>query len=403
MGKILFVGVDVDDTAFHGAAFDRLSGEYHEFKCKPTFGALKTKLEGFAGKGYELRVCYEATYLGFPLCRELRKAGILCDVIAPSLIPETSGRRVKTDRLDSIKLARLYSLGELTAVTIPDERNQQVRDYIRIRETFVDRRSRNRKELLSLCASYDLRYKQSSFADEHKEQLMSKRSSSGKMKLAKEYEVEYWTGMHFDWLNTAILSVEPTIRAGFEALLEMESTLSKTLERFESRLAEIAEEDRYRDEVLALCSLKGVQTLTALTVITEIGDIRRFPHPQKLTSYIGMDIIEYSSGGKEKKFGITKMGNRRVRTCMVESSQSIGVGSVTSRYLQRRRAKVVKEISDIAVRGQERLRSRSMHLTMKGKHTNKVKMACARELANFVWEIMTKVADMKSKKLKIAA
>jgi len=401
MGKILFVGVDVDDTAFHGAGLDHSTGEYFEFKCKPNFGSLMQKLEKFKEKGYELRVCYEATYLGFPLCRNLRKAGISADVIAPSLIPETPGRRVKTDRLDSLKLARYYAMGELTTVTIPNERDQQVRDYLRIRETFVSKRHRNRQELLSLCAVYDVRYKQSEFAEKHKEQIMEKRAAKGK-EASKEYEVDYWTAMHFQWLNSAIKTVDVTIRAGFEALIAMDTTLTETIELFEKSIDQIAEEDRYREAVLSLCSLKGFKTLTALKFITELGDIRRFSHPQKLVSYLGMDIIEYSSGGKEQKFGITKMGNRRLRTAAVEAVQFVKEGVVTSIHLQKRRGKVVNEISDIAIRCQTRLRSRWAILIAKGKHKNKVKMACARELVCFVWEILMKVADMKSKKLKIA-
>lgn len=402
MAKILFVGVDVDDTAFHGAGLDHSTGEYYEFKCKSNFGSLMKKLGEFQKKGYDLRVCYEATYLGFPLCRKLRGAGVSSDVIAPSLIPKTPGERVKTDRIDSLKLARLYAKDELTTVTVPDEQDQQIRDFIRLRDTFVEKRKRNRNELLSLCACYDLRYKESDFAEKHKREVMARRKAKGNGGSSKEYEMNHWTQMHYNWLNSAINSLDITIREGFESLISMDSTLTNTIKNFETRLMQIAEEERYRDMVLALCALKGVQTLTALKMVSELGDIRRFPHPKNLVSYLGMDIIEYTSSGKEKKFGITKMGNRRVRTALVESVQTAGKGAVTSKHLQKRRGKVVKEISDIAIRCQERLRYRWITLIQREKHKNKVKIACARELACFVWEILMKVEEMKSMKLKIA-
>jgi len=401
MDKILYVAIDVDDNAFHGSGFEKFTGEYYNFKCKPTFGALSQKLKTYQQKGYSLRVCYEATYLGFPLCRQLRTAGIDTNVIAPSLIPSTSRDRIKTDRLDCQKLARYYSLGELTAVSVPDEKDQQVRDYIRLRDNFVGKRTRNRQELLSLCTSYDIRYKVSEFAENHKNKIMENRKENGKP-TTSEYEVDYWTSMHYDWLQKAISSLDVAIRVGFEALISMDKTLTETIENFEKTLDQIADEDRYRDQVLALCTLKGVQILTALKFITELGDIRRFSHPSKLVSYLGINIEEYSSGGKERKYGITKMGNRRLRTAAVESVQFVKDGTTISKRLQSRRRKVVPEISAIAVRCQTRLRSRWHLLVVKGKHRNKVKMACARELVCFIWEILTKVAEMKENNMKIA-
>ena len=119
--KIVFVGIDVDETAFHGAGIVRETGELFEFKCKADFGALRKKLSDVFQGRYEIRLCYEASHFGYWLCRRLRKAGIHCDIVAPSLIPMKSGVRVKTDRLDAAKLAEYYAKDMLTAIYIPDE------------------------------------------------------------------------------------------------------------------------------------------------------------------------------------------------------------------------------------------------------------------------------------------
>ncbi len=394
----MHVGLDIDDKAFHGTGLIKSTGEIFEFKCKSNFGSLKKHLLRFKAQGYKVDACYEASYLGFPLCRQLRDAGFKANIIAPSLIPETRGRRVKTDRLDSARLARQYSIGELTPIYIPAEVDQEARDFLRIRKNFVDKRKKNRQEILSLCRCYDINYKQSEFVENYKKKLEDKR----KTKLSKTYQVEYWTNMHYDWLNAQIGHLGAVARTSIEMLLQLDAVFEKTLKECEGHLNDLAENPRYIEFVLALCALKGIEKLTALTMITEIGDIRRFSHPKKLVSYLGMDIIEYSSGGKEKKFGITKMGNKRIRTALVESCQSLDKGAITSKHLQKRRGKVVSEIVDIAIKCQLRLRKRWLTLTMREKHRNKAKMACARELATFVWEMLMEVEKRKARNLKIA-
>ena len=135
--KIVYVGVDVDDTAFHGAGIIRENGELFEFKCRPDHGVLRKKLNELFGDRYEIHLCYEACYLGYSLYRFLRKAGIHCDVIAPSLIPVKSGVRVKTDRLDATKLAEYYAKDLLTPIYVPDETDEEVRDILRSRNFLV--------------------------------------------------------------------------------------------------------------------------------------------------------------------------------------------------------------------------------------------------------------------------
>ena len=129
-----------------------------------------------------------------------------------------------------------------------------------------------------------------------------------------------------------------------------------------------------------------------MVLITEIGDVRRFKHPKQLTSYCGLDVSEYSSGGKEKKFGITKMGNRRIRTSIIESCQRLDRVKLLSKRLKAHRVGQDLKVIDIADRCTKRLKKKSNNLLDLGKHRNKVKVACAREFLGFIWETLHHVA-----------
>ena len=157
-------------------------------------------------------------------------------------------------------------------------------------------------------------------------------------------------------------------------------------------IEELANSEKYKKKKDALCCFRGVATTTAMTLITEIGDINRFSHPSKLTSYAGLDIREYSSGGREKKFGITKLGNSKIRTAAVESCQKSSLEYRISKRLKANRKGQPEEIIDIADRCMKRLRKKSLRLQHKGKHINKVKVACAREFLCFTWEALRAVA-----------
>lgn len=170
------------------------------------------------------------------------------------------------------------------------------------------------------------------------------------------------------------------------------TNLNNILAEYGQQIEALAKTPRYEQPVQALTCYKGIKNLFALTMITEIGDVKRFPHPRQLASWIGMDIREYSSGGKHNRFGITKQGNRYLRTAFVEANQC---GYRTARIfndLKARRKNTVPELIDIANRCLKRLNTKGNRLLLAGKHPNKVKVACAREMVGFVWESLNKVA-----------
>lgn len=366
--SILYVGIDVDDLAFHGAGYDPKNEKFYEFKCKPTVGSLLKRLEILSNKNCEIQVCYEATYIGYGLHRDLKGNGIHCDIIAPSSIPEKRSKRVKTDRIDSRKLAEYYSKGLLTAISIPDKTDEQVRQLIRSRSFVVDERRRLKQHILSLCRFNGIDYRRQTNTKGH-----------------------HWTQKHLQWLNTQLSKQSEITRKTFERLLFQLVLFDEEVKRFDTLIEEFSRIDRYQKRSQALACFKGIDTLSAMTLLTEMGDAQRFPHPKNLVSYSGMDIIEYSSGGKEKKFGITKMGNRKIRTTLVEACQSITLGTTVGKVLKNRRKGVPIELVKIAERCQGRLWKKKHQMSLGGKPSNKIKVACAREMAGFVWEMLVTV------------
>ncbi len=368
MKNVLYVGIDVDSKNFHAAGFCEQTGELLEFKCKPNNSSLLNKLRKLEKKGFILKTCYEATYLGYTLHRFLESKKVDNQIIAPSLIPEVAGHQIKTDRLDCIKLAKYLAKDLLTEVYVPSLEDEQTRDFIRSRSFLVDERAALKKHILATCRRYGMDYKQ---------------ETKGKT---------YWTQMHIEWIDKQLSKLGEVASINLKLLMNQYDNLCDAIFEYDEKIEELANSEKYKKKKDALCCFRGVATTTAMTLITEIGDINRFSHPSKLTSYAGLDIREYSSGGREKKFGITKLGNSKIRTAAVESCQKSSLEYRISKRLKANRKGQPEEIIDIADRCMKRLRKKSLRLQHKGKHINKVKVACAREFLCFTWEALRAVA-----------
>lgn len=367
--KIVYVGVDVDDTAFHGTGIVRDTGEFFEFKCKPDCGVLRKKLNDLFGDRFEIHLCYEACHMGYTLYRFLRKAGIHCDVIAPSLIPVKPGERVKTDRLDATKLAEYYARDLLTPIYVPDETDEEVRDILRSRNFLVKQRKMLKTHILSACKRYDIRFQ---------EETGSKTN---------------WTEQHIAWLKKRVTTLQrPVCQLDIEMLLAQYTSLSESIEKLDAAILRVAEGERYKKVSDTLKVFRGIDTLSAMTLIAEVGDFRRFAHPRQLTSYVGLDVAEYSSGGKERKKGITKTGNKHIRTILTESCQTASKPPILSKRIKLSRAGQPQAVIDVADRCMNRLHKKSTRMLYAGKHKNKIKTACAREMLGFIWEAMKLVA-----------
>ena len=368
MKSLLYVGIDVDDNSYNVGCYCPRSGSIKHFRCESDSSTLIKKLLKLQKKGLQLKTCHEATYLGFSLHRKLEAKGIDSAVIAPSLIPKVPGKKVKTDRLDCLNLAKEYANNNLTIVNVPDAHDEMVRDLIRTRASFVRKRASLRREILSIFRRHGFHYKQETHGKCH------------------------WTSLHLAWLKKKLASCSETLVFTIETRLEQCELLSSQIKICDERIAMFAESERYKKSKDVLCCFRGIATLSAMTLITEIGDVRRFAHPAGLTSYAGLDIKEYSSGGKEKKYGITKDGNRHIRTVAVEACQRLSVGYRVSKRLKASRAGQPQEIVARADKCGKRLRQRYLHLQRRGKHINKAKVACAREFLGFAWAMLMAVA-----------
>jgi transposase len=373
MKKVKYYGaVDVDDSSFNVALINTINGELLHFKCNPNVSAMIKKIKKKNIKLKDLKLCYEATYLGFSLYREFISKGIQCEVIAPSLIPKKPGNKIKTDRLDCINLAGYYSKGMLTPVHIPDEVDEMVRDLARSRNLLVGQVKRIKTHIISLCRRMGLDYR--------KERGTAKAS--------------YWTQIHIKWLEKNInqLPEDSPLKINLSSLMASYNTIDTIVSYYNNQIKLIAEKPKYKDKIKALNCFRGLDTLSSLTLAVELGDIRRFPHPQNVTSYSGLSIREYSSGGKELRFGITKQGNRTIRTVVVEACQFAPKPPKVSRNLKERREGASPDVINIADRCMVRLNKKSTRMFFNNKHRNKIKVACAREMLCFVWEALNKVA-----------
>ena len=196
----------------------------------------------------------------------------------------------------------------------------------------------------------------------------------------------HWTKQHHGWLERTIQAQSGSLRVTLELLYRQLQGLNQLMADYNQHIEDLAATERYERPVHALTCYKGIGTIFALTMITEIGDIRRFPHPRQLVSWVGMDIREYSSGGKHNRFGITKHGNRYLRTAFIEANQRGYRTTQLSRDVKLRQARSAPEYVDVANRCLRRLSKKGNRLLSAGKHPNKVKVACAREMVGFVWE-----------------
>ena len=368
--NIIHIGLDVDDTQYHGSALDKNTGEILNFKCRPTLkglvGQLKKLHKYFSDKSF--KICYEASYIGFTLQRDLANKGYHCDVVAPSSIPSPRGRQIKTDRIDATQLAHFYASDLMTFVAVPGPEQEQDRDLIRSRKKLQDQQTELRSHIQALLRRNGKHYKVETNSKSH------------------------WTKRHYFWLERTVEGASGYFKVNLELLVRQLKNLNDILAEYGQQIEVLAKTPRYEQSVQALICYKGIKNLYALTMITEIGDVKRFPHPRKLASWIGLDIREYSSGGKHNRFGITKQGNRYLRTAFVEANQRGYRTARVSKDLKARRKNTAPEFIDIATRCLKRLNTKGNRLLIAGKHPNKVKVACAREMVGFVWESLNKVA-----------
>lgn len=326
-------------------------------KFENSTAALKTFVERLRSRG-ELTFVYEAGPCGYQVHRDLTAQGQESVVIAPGLIPKRPGDKVKTDRRDAEKLAQLHRAGQLTAVRVPTRREEADRDLVRAREDMLAERLRARHRLSKFLLRHGLVWR----------------------------ETRAWTLKHRAWLRSLHLDLESQART-FEAYFRGLEEVEARLESLEQQVLDLGGSETWKAVVNNLRCLKGVDTLSALTMAVEAGDFRRFSSACAFMGYTGLVSREHSSGESVRRFGITKVGNTHLRRVLVEAAWAYTQSDITSPTLIKRREAGVSEAVVTARRAQQRLCGKFRKLAGKGKPRQKAVVAVARELAGFVWHI----------------
>jgi transposase len=321
--------------------------------------AATRKLIGkLEAKYSKLTFCYEAGPTGYGLCRTIERQGHACAVVAPSLIPKKPGNRIKTNRRDAVSLAKLLRADELTAVWVPDEHHEAMRDLSRAREAAVKDLKVKRQQISSLLLRHGLHY-------------------AGK---------KTWGKKHRTWLAQLKLSHRGT-RLAFEELMAAEHEARERVGRLEAAIREAVPDWSLAPVVMALQAMRGIRLVTAVVVLAEIGDLSRFASPRQLMGWLGLVPSEDSTGDAVKRGPITKAGNKRARRALVEAAWSYRHPPRVSRELEARVAAAPRPARAIAWRAQTRLSSRYRALVKRGKLPTVAVTAVAREMAGFIWDI----------------
>jgi transposase len=311
-----------------------------------------------AGKYARLTFCYEAGPTGYGLYRQIKGLGQDCLVVAPSLIPKRPGDRVKTNRRDAMSLAKQLRAGDLTAVWVPDERHEAMRELTRAREAaVVDLRSK-RQQVSAFLLRHGLRH-------------------GGK---------RTWTKAHMSWLaGLKLAHLEQ--RIAFEEMLLAVRQAGERIERLEQAIRAAVEDWSLREVVPALMAMRGIDLITATAFLAEVGDLSRFRTPRQLMAYLGLVPSEDSTGETIKRGPITKAGNRRARRILVESAWSYQHPPRVGKDKQAKVAAAPPAVGAIAWKAQCRLCARYRALIRRSKLKTVVVTAVARELAAFIWAI----------------
>jgi len=357
---ITYVGLDTSKESIVGHVLPSDGAQGVEFKVPSERTAVRKMVRKLRRQYGRVSFCYEAGPCGYQLQRWIRAEGEQCVVVAPALIPWRPGERIKTDRRDAKELAELYRAGLLVEVHPPTLQAEAVRDLVRGREDLVEDMRRMKQRILSLLLRRGL-------------------SCPG---VKSRWGVAFWR-----WLRS-LKWEEDADRAVFSDYLLGVEQAQDRLRQLEARISEVAASEPWAERVGWLCCLRGIKTLTAMTLLSELHGWERFRTARELMSFLGLVPSEHSSGERQRRGKITRAGNVHARRVLVETAQNYRVAARVTPELAKRRKGQPAWVIALADRAQQRLNRRFWRLLAKGKLHNKVVVAVARELVGFIWAIL---------------
>jgi len=368
MAIILKIGMDVHSTTHALCALRSRIGAEAEVIARTQVAASTENIIKFIenvkeklgnDKKYDIECGYEAGCLGYSLQKELTAAGYKCTILAPSTIPTAKGKN-KTDPRDALDISHALAYGTYKRVYVTTEQDNEVKIYIRMRDDHQNALKKIKQQISAFCLTHGLYYDRTK-----------------------------WTQVHLKWLRDLVL-LELDREILNEYMITYDS-LTDRIGRMDARIEELALQARYKDKVKRLCCFSGIKTHTAISLIVEVGDFYRFAKGNIFSSFLGVTPGEYSSGKHTTHTGITKAGNSHLRRLLIEAAGAICRGTIghKSKALKARQQGNSPEIIAFADRVNSRLRSRYYKHIRKGMKRNIAIVAIARELACFIWGMMT--------------
>ena len=369
MYRILKIGMDVHSKNYTLCAMEPTIGAenriYANVQVEPDYKNILKFVENLKTKlgesdEYDIECGYEAGCLGYSLYNQLTAAGMKCVILAPTTMRTEQGKRVKTDARDAVLIAECLSYGTYKSVHIPTEMDDAVKEYLRMRDDHKTALKKIKQQINAFCLRHGFIYSESK-----------------------------WTIAHLKWLKK--LEMPSMYQEVLDEYMASYDEQTAKIERFDARIEEIASQKEYTERVKKLGCFLGIKTHTALSLIVETGDFERFAKGNVYAAYLGLAPGEHSSSDSVNRLGITKAGNGHLRRLLIESSTGICKGAVghKSKALRQRQLGNTAEVIGYADKANSRMRSKYYRLIRHGKKRNVAVAAIARELACFVWGMMT--------------
>lgn len=368
MKSIIYIGMDVHKNTYSLCGIHSSTGEIiAQTKCEADVKNILKFIESVKeriGEENEAEVItgYEAGCLGFSLYHELAYRDVACVILAPSTMHgSVKNKKVKNDKMDAFNIATNLMHGSYKAVHVPTEHDNEIKEYIGLREDVIISRKRIKQQISALTLRHGFRYE-------------------GKSN---------WTIAHIKWLET--IELPEIVRETLNEYLRVYDYLNDCIEKYDKRIEEFSQEDEYKGSISKISCFKGIDTLSAMKIHVSVSDFQRFPTAKAFMANLGMLPGENSSAEKHSNTPITKMGNAMVRKTLVECAQALVKGTTgkKSKALKKRQKGQDDAVIAYADKAVERLQKRFKRMILRGKPYNVAIMAVARELAGFIWGMET--------------